>query len=77
MIAALDDPLLQKYIGLRPSIAVTKRMDRWLDMFFDEQLHAADDGRETNKALSEILEKTLSYTRFTKVSLKHTDPLTY
>ncbi|MCJ1304140.1 hypothetical protein MMC08_006952 [Hypocenomyce scalaris] len=66
MIAALDDPLLQKYIGLRPSIAVTKRMDRWLDMFLDEQLHAAEDGREANKALSEILGKILSYTRFTK-----------
>lgn len=70
MIAALDDPLLQKYIGLRPSSAVTRRMDQWLDMFFDEQLEAMSDNDNIKNILSELLEKILNYTRFTKVSRK-------
>lgn len=72
MIAALDDPLLQKYIGLRPSLAVTKRVDQWLDLFFDEQLEAIDDGGETSMLLSELLGKILNYARVTKVSFECT-----
>lgn len=72
MIAALDDPLLQKYIGLRPSSAVTKRMDQWLELFFDEQLEAINDSDETRKVLSELLVKVVDYTRFTKVIFKRT-----
>ncbi|KAI4122661.1 MAG: hypothetical protein LQ347_006429, partial [Umbilicaria vellea] len=66
MIAALDDPLLQKYIGLRPSSAVTKRMNQWLELFFDEQLEVMKDSDETGKVLSELLGMILNYTRFTK-----------
>lgn len=72
MIAALDDPLLQKYIGLRPSSAVTKRMNQWLELFFDEQLEAINDSDETSKVLSELLVKLVDYTRFTKVIFKRT-----
>lgn len=72
MIAALDDPLLQKYIGLRPSSAVTKRMDQWLELFFDEQLEAINDSDGTGKVLSELLVKIVDYTRFTKVIFKRT-----
>lgn len=72
MIAALDDPLLQKYIGLRPSSAVTKRMDQWLELFFDEQLEAINDSDASGKVLSELLVKIVDYTRFTKVIFKRT-----
>ncbi|SLM36890.1 Histone-fold [Lasallia pustulata] len=66
MIAALDDPLLQKYIGLRPSNAVTKRIDQWLDLFFDEQLETINESGGASKALAELLGKVLNYTKFTK-----------
>lgn len=72
MIAALDDPLLQKYIGLRPSSAVTKRMDHWLELFFDEQLEAINDSDVSGKVLSELLVKIVDYTKFTKVIFKRT-----
>lgn len=72
MIAALDDPLLQKYIGLRPSNAVTKRIDQWLDLFFDEQLETINESGGASKALAELLGKVLNYTKFTKVSFNCT-----
>lgn len=77
MIAALDDPLLQKYIGLRPSSAVTKRMNQWLELFFDEQLEAMEDSDETGKVLSELLGMIVNYTSSTKVIFKQTYLLVY
>ena len=71
MIAVLDDPLLQKYLVLRPNETAIKRIDRWLALFFDEQLIKMKNVQGASKTLVDVLGKLLGYTRYTKVSPKH------
>ncbi|KAI9718886.1 MAG: hypothetical protein M1812_003770 [Candelaria pacifica] len=66
LISALDDPLLQKYLALRPSEKATKRLEKWLSAAFDDISRAIIDGNEDEKVLSELLRGVLTYTRRTK-----------
>lgn len=68
MVAALNDPLLQKYTVLRDQKGHQRRIDDWLSLFFDAQLQAMADGEHHLKDLQEVLSGVLSYTRYTKVS---------
>ncbi|MCJ1375473.1 hypothetical protein MMC20_006709 [Loxospora ochrophaea] len=69
-IAVLDDPLLQKYLAIRPTKPFLERLQQWLAMFFDEYVQTANDPKSNTEDLWILLEKALSYTRHTKVLLK-------
>ena len=72
MISVLDDSLLQKYLALTDDEKSQRRIDNWLSLFLDSQLQAEDDWEESNRAFREVLEKILSFARYTKVSsLQH------
>lgn len=60
IVSAIDEPLLQRYVGLDLSDEV--KIDEWLSSFFDKQLQKMDQ-----KKLANVLLKVLSYTRYTKV----------
>lgn len=62
IVSAIDDPLLQRYVGLDLSDEVKIQTDEWLSSFFDKQLQKTDE-----KKLADVLLKVLSYTRYTKV----------
>lgn len=64
MVSAIDDPLLQRYVGLDSSDEIKIQIDEWLSSFFDKQLRMIDE-----KKLSAVLLKVLSYTQHTKVCL--------
>lgn len=62
IVSAIDEPLLQRYIGLNLSDEVKIQIDEWLSSFFDKHLQKRDE-----KKLGNVLLKVLSYTRYTKV----------
>lgn len=65
----LDDPLLQKYIALRPNDDARRlRLERQLEVFLDEQLEKIDSSLNTSHELSDILGRLSSYIRYTKVN---------
>lgn len=68
VISALGEPLLQKYLTVKPSEVASKRLDYWLSAFLDEELQSLQAGHKQNGALSDTLDKVLNYTRYTKVS---------
>lgn len=62
IVSAIDNPLLQRYVGLDLSVEVKIQTDEWLSSFFDKQLQKMDE-----KKLADELLKVLSYTRYIKV----------
>jgi stage III sporulation protein SpoIIIAA len=67
----LDDPLLQKYIALRPNGDARRlRLERQLEVFLDEQLEKIDSSLNTSNELSDILSRLSSYIRYSKVNTK-------
>ncbi len=64
----LGDPLLQKFLQLRPSAQATRRLHFWLESFFDEELEAAREQEPERGNLDRLLDAVLGYVRFTKVS---------
>lgn len=67
----LDDPLLQKYIALRPDDDAGRlRLERQLEVFLDEQLEKIEGGLDTSKELSDILRRLSSNTQFSKVKTR-------
>ncbi|PQE30791.1 Mis6 domain-containing protein [Rutstroemia sp. NJR-2017a WRK4] len=63
LVAAIDDPLLQKFLQLKPFQDTQRRIDHWLLAFFEDQL---EDGRSSEIEIPEMLQAVLGYTRFTK-----------
>lgn len=63
LVAAIGDPLLQKYLQLKPSNSTSLRMSLWLLAFFEDQLETP----ESDKNTLEMLEAIRNYTRYTKV----------
>lgn len=66
LVAAIGDPLLQKFLQLRSSEASMRRIDEWLLAFFEDQLESAHSAEST---ILEMLGAVLEYTRYTKVCL--------
>lgn len=64
MVSAIDDPFLQRYVGLDSCDEIKIRIDEWLSSFFDMQLRKIDE-----KKLAAVLLKVLSYTQYIKVCL--------
>ncbi|KAL1796101.1 hypothetical protein ACET3X_006325 [Alternaria dauci] len=66
MVAVLTDPLLQKYIALKPSPIITARLNTWLAACLEEQFEECRQGTANAQHLSEILDGLLRYAQFTK-----------
>lgn len=64
MVSAIDDPLLQRYVGLDSCDEIKIQINEWLSSFFDTQLRKIDE-----KKLAAVLLKVLNYTQYTKVCL--------
>lgn len=64
-MAALEDPLLQKFFHLRGSYVVLKRLDNWLVSFFEDQLQVPHHSQNT---ILSMLRSIRGYTQSTKVS---------
>jgi centromere protein I len=65
LVASLTDPLLQRFLQLKPSTSAAERVDQWLLAFFEDQLEFA----ESEQSILEMLEVILAYTNHTKVSV--------
>ncbi|ESZ92293.1 Mis6 domain-containing protein [Sclerotinia borealis F-4128] len=63
LVAAINDPLLQKLLHLRSSEATLKRIDYWLLAFFEDQL---ENSQSSQTQISDMLKVILRYTRSTK-----------
>lgn len=70
MISVLDDPLLQKFASLRDSVIFQRRLDQWLILFLDSYLDPDFERDGSTRGLTEVLEKILSYSKYTKVALE-------
>lgn len=67
LLASFKDPLLQKYLILRPSDTAASRLELWLESFLREALEAAASGTGSPDHLGELLDGMLRYTQATKV----------
>jgi centromere protein I len=68
LVSLLVDPLLQKYVDLKPSPIISTRIGLWLATCLEEQYEAARLGTEDDRYLSEVLDGLLKYGQYTKVS---------
>lgn len=64
LVAAIGDPLLQKFLQLKYSEVTSRRIDNWLLAFFEDQLETSNSA--AGNILS-MLQAILEYTRYTKV----------
>ncbi|KAF2688950.1 Mis6-domain-containing protein [Lentithecium fluviatile CBS 122367] len=67
LISFLTDPLLQKYVDLRPSPITSRRIELWLSTCLEEQYNTIKDGTGDSQYLSEILDGFLKHAQYTKV----------
>ncbi|KAI9802840.1 MAG: hypothetical protein M1833_001439 [Piccolia ochrophora] len=65
-ISVLEDPLMQKYVTLKPSDVASKRVDNWLSLFFQEELESITAGESPRNRLFEVLRGVHKYARYTK-----------
>ncbi|KAF2652433.1 Mis6-domain-containing protein [Lophiostoma macrostomum CBS 122681] len=54
MISFLTDPLLQKYVALKPSPITSRRIELWLSASLEEECNAARAGSEDSSYLFEL-----------------------
>jgi centromere protein I len=64
LVAAIGDPLLQRFLLLKPSNNTFQRIDHWLRAFFEDQLETPG----SEKVILEILEAVRNYTNHAKVN---------
>lgn len=67
LVSLLVDPLLQKYVDLKPSKINTARIGMWLAACLEEQIDAYRQGAGDDQYLDEILSGLLRYVQYTKV----------
>jgi centromere protein I len=67
LVSLLADPLLQKYVDLKPSRITTARIGIWLAACLEEQFEAYRQGAGDERYLDEILGGLLRYAQYTKV----------
>lgn len=67
LISFLTDPLLQKYVALKPAAIATSRINLWLSTCLEEEFNSARSGQPTSAYLSEILEGLNRQTQYSKV----------
>lgn len=78
LVSFLTDPLLQKFVELKPSPIVSARIGLWLAACLEDQASAAVRGTEDIALLAELLSALLQHARYTKVCIvtrasDHTD----
>ncbi|KAI9683106.1 MAG: hypothetical protein M1829_005897 [Trizodia sp. TS-e1964] len=73
LVSALGDSLLQHFLLLRPSAAADMRIDSWLSAYFEDELLAFQEERAGRNSLTDVLQKCLSYIKFTKFLLPAVD----
>ncbi|KAI9839365.1 MAG: Phosphate metabolism transcription protein [Sclerophora amabilis] len=66
VVSVLRDPLLQRYLSLRPSDSALQRIENWLNTFFEDELHSIRQGQSDESQLAEVLQSLVNYTRYTK-----------
>ncbi len=66
LISFLTDPLLQKYVELKPSPLVSIRINLWLATCVEEQVKLHDNDPNV---LAELFDGLLQHAQYTKVSL--------
>ncbi|KAI4908679.1 hypothetical protein J4E90_008411 [Alternaria incomplexa] len=69
LIALLVDPLLQKYVDLKPSPITAGRLGNWLATCLEEQFEEYRQGTGNEQYLSEVLGGLLTYAQYTKAKL--------
>ncbi|KAF2627046.1 Mis6-domain-containing protein [Macroventuria anomochaeta] len=69
LIPFLTDPLLQKYVELKPSPVVSARIGLWLATCLEEQVGAAAQDTGDSAFLTELLDGLLQHARYTKTLL--------
>jgi centromere protein I len=72
LVSLLVDPLLQKYVDLKPSPTTSTRIGLWLATCLEEQYEATRSGSGDDRYMSEILDGLLKYGQYTKVSKQRT-----
>ena len=77
IVAGLKDPLLQKYMALRPSEDSNHRLSFWLQTYFEDEIDLVKQGFGLSPSLSEILGAVLSFAESTKVSKHTTHPTSF
>lgn len=68
LISFLTDPLLQKYVELKPAPVVITRIDLWLSTCLEDLYEAERLGTGDLQYASEILDGLLKHTQYTKAS---------
>ncbi|KAF1961181.1 Mis6-domain-containing protein [Byssothecium circinans] len=69
LISFLTDPLLQKFVELKPSPSTDRRIELWLSTCLEEQYNAVKEGNVDHRYLSELLDGLLRHTQYTKTLL--------
>lgn len=72
LVSLLADPLLQKYVDLKPTPTNTARIGIWLAACLEEQFEVYRQGAGDDQYLHEILDGFLRYAQYAKVSLPDT-----
>lgn len=71
LISILNDPLLQKYVDLKPSSIISTRIDLWLSTCLEDVYEVERLGTGDPSNLKEILEGLITYTQYTKVNTRY------
>lgn len=66
LISFLNDPLLQKFVALKSSPLLFKRIDLWLSACLEEEYTAAKTGSSTSAYLPELLDGLLKQAQYSK-----------
>jgi centromere protein I len=66
LISFLTDPLLQKYLELRPSSITSTRIDLWLATCLEDIYEAERLGTGDSQYLDEVLDSLLKHAQYTK-----------
>ena len=69
LISFLADPLLQKYVALRPSVITSARIDLWLSTCLEEEYNTVKSGLPASTYLTEILNGLHRQAQYTKVAI--------
>ncbi|KAF1923756.1 Mis6-domain-containing protein [Didymella exigua CBS 183.55] len=69
LVSFLTDPLLQKYVDLRPSPVVSARISLWLATCLEDQIASTALNAEDPALLTELLDGLLQHARYTKTLL--------
>ena len=79
MVSFLTDPLLQKYVALRPSRMTDQRIELWVSAALEEQYDAAQRSLVDSSYLTEFLDGLAKHSQYSKAchmispTLVHTD----